>query len=212
MSTNDNPNLEIYNNCRTVPDEAKKAITGGRLKGFTDINPMWRIKKLTEEFGAVGKGWYYDIVEQWTEKGGNYDVSSFVKINLFVKYGDEWSKPIQGIGGSSFVTNEKSGLYTSDECYKMALTDAISVACKAIGIGADVYFEKDTTKYDDDKKKKPLQYKDQPLRDAVVDYMEKDNEYKTNIFVHYSISDYSQLTDEQVRAIAVSIRKKGVMI
>ena len=29
--------------------------------------------------------------------------------------------------------------------YKMALTDALSVACKALGIGADVYFEKDSS-------------------------------------------------------------------
>lgn len=29
----------------------------------------------------------------------------------------------------------------------MALTDAISVACKALGIGADVYWDKDSTKY-----------------------------------------------------------------
>lgn len=60
---------------------------------------------------------------------------------------DEWSEAIQGVGGSSFVTNEKNGLYTSDECYKMALTDAISVACKSLGIGADVYWNKDSTKY-----------------------------------------------------------------
>jgi len=39
-------------------------------------------------------------------------------------------------------------MYLSDECFKMALTDAISVAAKALGIGADVYFEKDKTKYD----------------------------------------------------------------
>ena len=29
-------------------------------------------------------------------------------------------------------------MYTSDECYKMALTDALSVACKALGVAADV--------------------------------------------------------------------------
>ena len=45
------------------------------------------------------------------------------------------------------VANEKNGLYTSDECYKMALTDAISVACKALGFGADVYWGADRTKY-----------------------------------------------------------------
>ena len=29
----------------------------------------------------------------------------------------------------------------------MALTDAISVSCKALGVGADVYWDKDDTKY-----------------------------------------------------------------
>lgn len=29
----------------------------------------------------------------------------------------------------------------------MALTDAISVACKTLGMGADVYWDKDSTKY-----------------------------------------------------------------
>ena len=45
------------------------------------------------------------------------------------------------------MAKEKNGLYQSDECFKMALTDALSVACKALGIAADVYYEKDKTKY-----------------------------------------------------------------
>ena len=35
----------------------------------------------------------------------------------------------------------------SDECYKMALTDAISVAAKALGVAADVYYKNDRSKY-----------------------------------------------------------------
>lgn len=140
-------NLDLYNRIREVPKEALKTIVAGRLKGMSDINPMWRIKKLTEEFGVCGFGWRYEILKMWNENGGNGVVSSFVHINLYVKMDGEWSEAIQGVGGSSFVTNEKNGLYTSDECYKMALTDAISVACKALGIGADVYWDKDTTKY-----------------------------------------------------------------
>ena len=46
-----------------------------------------------------------------------------------------------------FVELQRSGAYVSDECFKMATTDAISVACKQLGIGADVYWEKDETKY-----------------------------------------------------------------
>lgn len=141
-------NMELYNIFRVVPTEAKKEIKGGRLAGFTDINPMWRIKTLTEQFGVCGFGWYYEILEEKIEEGANGEKVAFVKINLYIKQNDEWSKPIQGTGGSSFIAKERNGLYTSDECFKMALTDAISVSCKALGIGADVYFNKDRSKYD----------------------------------------------------------------
>lgn len=146
-------NLELYDKFRQVPETAKKNISGGRLQGMTDINPMWRIKTLTKEFGVCGFGWYHEIVDQWLETAMAKDeITANVKINLYVKQGDEWSKPIVGIGGSMFVANEKKGLYVNDECYKMALTDAISVACKSLGIGADVYWNKDNTKYNDSKK------------------------------------------------------------
>lgn len=141
-------NLSIYNDVRSVPTEAKKTITGGRLNGMTDINPMWRIKTLTEQFGACGFGWKAQIQRLWLEDGANSEKMAFCHIHLFVKVASEWSEPIDGIGGSAFVSKEKSGMYTSDECFKMAYTDAISVACKALGIGADVYYAKDRTKYD----------------------------------------------------------------
>lgn len=140
-------NLEIYNAVRSVPNEAQKPIQAGRLKGKTDINPMWRIKALTQQFGPAGFGWYYEITEKRLETGSNGEIAAFVQINLYVKQGEEWSTPIQGIGGSSFVTIEKNGAYTSDECFKMALTDAISVSCKALGFGADIYWNGDATKY-----------------------------------------------------------------
>ena len=50
-------NLRLYNRIKSVPDTAKKKIDGGRLKGMTDISPMWRIKMLTDLFGPVGIGW-----------------------------------------------------------------------------------------------------------------------------------------------------------
>lgn len=142
-------NLDIYNSVRSVPGEAQKKIQGGRLSGKTDINPMWRIKTLTELFGPVGIGWYYEIDEKRLELCETHEVACFVQISLFVKTKDseEWSKPIVGVGGSMFVADERNGPYVSDECFKMALTDAISVSCKALGIGADVYWDKDATKY-----------------------------------------------------------------
>lgn len=140
-------NMELYNRFRAVPAEAQKLIAGGRLKGMTDINPMWRIKTLTEEFGACGLGWKYSKPELQFVPGANGEISVFASLDLYIKIGDAWSDPIPGIGGAMFTAKEKSGMYTDDEAPKKAVTDALSVACKSLGIGADVYFEKDSTKY-----------------------------------------------------------------
>jgi len=141
-------NLAIYNLVRQPPKEALKEIQAGRMKGKTDINPMWRLKALTENFGMCGVGWKYVITKQWLEAGGKEEQAAFVNIDLFVKVEGEWSAAIPGTGGSSFVAAERNGMYTSDECFKMALTDAISVACKALGVAADVYWNSDRSKYD----------------------------------------------------------------
>lgn len=141
-------NLSIYNASRAVPKEAQKQIGGGRLKGFTDINPMWRIKTLTELFGPCGIGWFTEIVDKDIIAGSGDESIASMTIHLFVKVDGEWSKPIVGIGGSAFTTKESKGVFTSDEAFKMAYTDAISIACKALGFGADIYYAKDRTKYD----------------------------------------------------------------
>lgn len=143
-------NLSLWNTYKTAPEEAKKKITGGRLNGMTDINPMWRIRCLTEAFGPCGAGWYYTIDKTELVPCGD-ELAVFVFISLFVREGEGWSKPISGNGGSSLYVKERSGLRMDDEAYKKATTDALSVACKELGIGADVYWEKGAsygTKYE----------------------------------------------------------------
>lgn len=144
-------NLEYYNRLKVVPPEALRTIQSGRLRGKNDINPMWRIKTMTENFGICGIGWKYVITKQWTETFGS-EVKAYCNIDLFIKVNGEWSDAIQGTGGSSEVTMERNGAYVSDECYKMALTDALSVAMKALGVAADVYFEKGKYLIDHDSK------------------------------------------------------------
>lgn len=140
-------NMELFKLFEKTADEAKKPIEAGRLKGFTDINPMWRFKRLTEVFGPVGTGWRYVITDKQIIPGADGVVSAFVDVLLFYKLNGEWSEGIPGTGGSSFVAKESKGLYTSDECFKMALSDAIGTACKALGMSADIYFSKDRSKY-----------------------------------------------------------------
>lgn len=191
-------NLELYNKVREVPQDAKKTISAGRIKGFTDINPMWRIKCLTEQFGPCGIGWYYKTVEKWTETVGD-EICAFVMIELYVLYDGKWSQPISGTGGSRLATKERSGVYVSDECYKMATTDALSVACKNLGIGADVYWKEGKTKYD----QTGSASNELPNTDisALRSYMKTNGLDEKKVLEKYHLTSISQLTIGNVKAI-----------
>ena len=162
-------NMKIYNEVRSVPKEAQKDFDNGRFSG-TDINPMWRIEKLTEIYGPCGSGWYIEPISRWSETSGN-EICTFVEINLYVRDGEEWSKPIYGIGGSKILQSSKKGLYANDEAYKMATTDAISVACKHLGFGADIYWGKENTKYSDSKKLKAEDDMAKPITKAHIEVL-----------------------------------------
>ena len=202
----DNSNLSIYERVRSVPKEAKKEIEAGRLKGKNDINPMWRIKKLTEVFGPVGFGWYTEIVRTWTEASESGEMAVFVDIHLFVKKDGEWSKPIYGNGGNRLVANEKkyeNGQqvyvpFLDDDAYKKAYTDAISVAAKALGIGADVYFEKDITKYDS--QPQAVQQQAQPAAAPVLPKLtSRSAQWKSAVAFTASLKDDAEAISQKIR-------------
>ncbi len=131
-------NLKIYDNLKEVPEEYLKPITGGRLKGMSDIKPQWRIMRLTEQFGPCGIGWKIQNVS-FTYQTKGEEIVCNCSLEFLFKHENEWSEPILGFGGSMFSTVEKNGTYVSDEAQKMAYTDAISVATKMIGMASDVY-------------------------------------------------------------------------
>lgn len=186
-------NLDLYQKVRSVPDSAKKTIKGGRTSGMTDINPMWRIKVLTEQFGPCGIGWYYIPTRKWLETSGN-EIAVFVDIELYIKVDGEWSKPIPGNGGSMFASKEKSGIYVSDECYKMATTDAISVACKQLGIGADVYWDSDRTKYN--KQNNPDLITESDINEIFLELKRTGIGIK-NMLSEYGLTDIRNMTSSQ---------------
>ena len=141
--------IETFDKASEPPATALKRIGGGRLAGKTDINPQWRNRAMTDTFGLCGFGWKYTIDRQWTEPTGNGEVMAFVNISLYVKDGETWSEAIPGTGGSMLIANEKNGPYNSDEAFKMAQTDALSVAMKMIGIASAIYEGRwDGSKYD----------------------------------------------------------------
>jgi hypothetical protein len=130
---------EKYDKMRRPPVYALREIKGGRMNGKTDINPQWRYEIMDATFGMCGIGWKYEIVRLWTEPAPASQVMCFSEIKVYVKDGDKWSDPIPGIGGSMLIEQESKGLHVSDEGFKMATTDALSVALKMLGVAGDIY-------------------------------------------------------------------------
>lgn len=169
-------NMKVWNAVKKPPLTALRQIQGGRLKGKTDINPQWRYQVMTEQFGMCGRDWGYEVVRVWNEPLGDGQILAFAEIKLDVGGGLN----IPGIGGSMLVEKEKEGLHANDEGYKMAITDALSVAMKMLGVGADIYAGLyDGSKYKEDapkpqeKPKEPTKLKSEPLSNEPVTDVKK---------------------------------------
>lgn len=158
-STQLQKNVRFYHQFMNTPKDAQKSFNNGRFSG-TDINPMFRIKVLTEVFGPSGFGWWTqnvnykfveaDITNTTDDKAPlQKETSVFCELELVVKDPEtgEVSQPIYGVGGNTYIAWGKYGPRASDEAMKMAYTDALSIACKSLGIGHDIWYSNDRTKY-----------------------------------------------------------------
>ena len=190
-------NLEIYNAIKQPPKEALRTIQGGRLSGKTDINPQWRYKTMTEQFGICGVGWKFETTKLWTEQANDSQVFAFAQVNVYIKQGDSWSEPIPGCGGSMLIEKEKAGLHANDEGYKMAITDALSTAMKMIGVAADIYAGLwDGAKYQDD----------------VTKSTEESKVFTKVIPLGLTKEAEPKISDAQTQKIYASVKEKNITI
>ena len=132
-------NMKYYNQLTTPPAEAVKPISGGNLKGKSDINPQWKIEAMTATFGPCGIGWKFNITDEKTFQCGDGQILLFLTVALMYHDGECWSEPVYGCGGDFIIEKNKNGLVPNDEAYKMCLTDALGNAMKCIGVAGDVY-------------------------------------------------------------------------
>lgn len=128
-------NMQIYNAGRAVPPGAVKKITGGAYgkAGLSDINPQWRIEKMTELFGPCGIGWTWQPEEIRMEEGL---CLAHVTVRYRVVEGGEFSEPVHGYGGTVM-----GKMNDDSDVLKSTFTDAVSNALRYIGIGADVWYK-----------------------------------------------------------------------
>lgn len=121
---------------RTDPKATKPFQRPGGFRG-TQIDPAWRLQRMTEVFGPVGKGWGYEQLE-WTV------AERMIFICCRVWYLDQQTgeKLFTGPqwGGNELVRVSRDGKERpDDEGFKMAITDAVGKCMLQIGLAADVY-------------------------------------------------------------------------
>ena len=74
MELKNSDNLHIFRQVKSVPADATKPFRASWGKEMTEIDPMWRIEKLTELFGVCGEGWYTEVTRQEQVSLGNGEV------------------------------------------------------------------------------------------------------------------------------------------
>jgi len=195
--------MGIWNQVCRPPATALRKIEAGRLRGKSDINPQWRYEAVTQLFGPCGAGWKYTIDRLWREDASDAQVFAFAQVSVCFRINmDTWSDPIQGVGGSMLVAKESSGLHSSDEGYKMAITDALGTAMKMLGVAADVYAGKwDGSKYvdkpkDADKPKENAVITERQ-RSEIMDLLTETDSDTDKFLAHYQIESIGELTPKK---------------
>ncbi len=130
---------EIWDRLSTTPASATSPYVtlGGQM--LTAVDPIYRARKLTEEFGPVGVGWGWDVMREWVEDFGG---TKYVFAKVQVWYIEPTGEPTiryfgPQIGGAPSVDPSES--------FKSAITDAIGKCFSMLGLAADVYAGGHTT-------------------------------------------------------------------
>jgi len=131
-------NLKLWNSVeRTDPNYTKQFNRGGGFKG-TATNATYLFKKATQQFGPLGLGWGWNVIDEKYQPGQDKDVIHVIRIKLWYKIGDQKGE-IEHFGQTTFVGKNKNGWFTDEEAPKKSLTDAISKALSGLGFAADIH-------------------------------------------------------------------------
>ncbi|HMT13106.1 MAG TPA: hypothetical protein PKE19_00010 [Aestuariivirga sp.] len=129
-------NLNLWNCVCRVPKENLKGFTRAGGFGGTAIKPMWSIKTMTEQFGPCGEGWGIDAPTFQIMPGTDGETMVFCTVTVW--HGSKECKT-PGVGGDRVVGKNRNGMFSDDESFKKAYTDAVTNALKFLGVGADIH-------------------------------------------------------------------------
>jgi hypothetical protein len=128
---------------KTDPGATKPFSRAGGFKG-TGVKPMWILRRMTEQFGPAGVGWGVNEPKFETVIATEGEVLVYCTVSCW--HGSK-DNVLWGVGGDKAVAIRSGKLFTDDEAFKKAFTDAINNAFKSLGVAADIHMGL----FDDDK-------------------------------------------------------------
>ncbi len=139
-------NLQFWKDVSTPdPKYTKNFNRGGGFKG-TATNTQYQVMKATEMFGMNGAGWGYEITKEEYVTGGPLRAGGNVIVHVvrgFVWYIDPGSgerlQTSEQYGQTTFVGENKNGVFTDEEAPKKSTTDMLLKCLSLLGFSADIF-------------------------------------------------------------------------
>lgn len=148
-----NKNMDLWNNvCTTDPKHTKK-VTFGR--SFTAIDPMYQIRKATEQFGAAGKNWGFEQKGDFIFLPTDY---AAITVRVWIEKRENYIEHV----GMCGLYMDKEKTKPDQDCLKKAMTDGITKGLSYFGFCADVFLGK----FDDNKYVEQLAKQEQQKKEA----------------------------------------------
>jgi len=177
---------------KPLPPEALKPHPSKTF--LTTINPIYVTERLNQVFGV---GAWQTHVEEVTTAPSGKNIMVVTKTCFEV---EEYGIHLEAYGG-----NDNADL---GDAYKGSMTDAITKIGSYLGIGADVWKDRD--------KKKPVQQqsapapaKQKPLRERIIEWLNKmDAKTKADYLNYFQIHDLNAITEAKAQEIADFEKKK----
>lgn len=163
---------------------------------LSSINAIYVTERLNQVFG-VG-AWQTHVEEVTTAQSGK-NVMVVTKTCFEV---EEYGIHLEAYGG-----NDNADL---GDAYKGSMTDALTKIGSYLGIGADVWKDKDKKKPVQQQSTPAAQKPQKPLRERIIDYIKKmPDKERTDYLTYFQIIDLNSITDAKAQEIAEFEKQKA---
>lgn len=134
--------MHLWNSVCDVPSEFLKPLPG--KAGLTSIDAYYQIRRATEVFGPIGKGWGFTAELQMIS-----DPEPAVIAHLTIWHSGDLTMRFNAVGCCPWMFGRNNPMFDSD-APKKAITDALTKGLSMLGFGATIFLGGHSSKYSEE--------------------------------------------------------------